>query len=262
MSPDNDVRGDGNGHDEQKGRLSLVSLGPGDTKQITPAALEALSAADVVIGYKLYLRQIADLVDQTRVQEFPMGKEQERALEALRLALEGMKIAVVTGGDAGVYDMAAPVFDLVAELEPDERSLVDIEVVPGITAVNMAASVVGSPLAQDFAVISLSDRFVPWAQIEKRLDAVAGADMVIALYEPSSKHRPGQLGKAQAVLQKHRSGDTPVAVAREITQPSEKIGVTTLEKMTEFEHDKRTVIIVGNSKTKSVGDWMITPRAY
>ncbi|MDG0866338.1 precorrin-3B C(17)-methyltransferase [Candidatus Lucifugimonas marina] len=262
MSPDNDVQDGAIEHDEQKGKLTLVGLGPGDVKQITPAALEALSESDVVIGYKLYLRQIKDLVDQTRVQEFPMGKEQERALEAFRLALEGMKVAVVTGGYAGVYDMAAPVFELVAEMEADERSLVDIEVIPGITAVNMAASTVGSPLAQDFAVISLSDRFVPWEQIEKRLDAVAGADMVVALYEPSSRHRPGQLGKAQEVLLKHRSSNTPVTVAREITQPSEKIGITSLEKMTELEHDKRTVIIVGNSKTKSVGDWMITPRAY
>ena len=201
MSPDNDVQDGAIEHDEQKGKLTLVGLGPGDVKQITPAALEALSESDVVIGYKLYLRQIKDLVDQTRVQEFPMGKEQERALEAFRLALEGMKVAVVTGGDAGVYDMAAPVFELVA-------------------------------------------------------------DMVVALYEPSSRHRPGQLGKAQEVLLKHRSSNTPVTVAREITQPSEKIGITSLEKMTELEHDKRTVIIVGNSKTKSVGDWMITPRAY
>ena len=259
MSPDND---DLNGQEIPKGKLALVGLGPGYVKQITPAALEALGESDVIIGYKLYLRQIKDLVDQTRVQEFPMGKEQERALEAFRLALEGLKVAVVTGGDAGIFDMAAPVFELIAEMEPDERSLVEVEVIPGITALNMAASMVGSPLAQDFAVISLSDRFVPWDQIERRLDAVAGADMVIALYEPSSKHRPGQLGKAQEILLKHRDASTPVTVAREVTQPSEKIGITTVERMTELEHDKRTVIIVGNSKTRSVGEWMITPRAY
>lgn len=231
-------------------------------KHITPAAIDSLGEADVIIGYGQYLRQVKDLVDETRVQEFPMGKEKERALEALRLALEGMKVAVVTGGDAGIYDMAAPVFDYITELDPADRSLVDFEVVPGITAANMAASVVGSPLAQDFAVISLSDRFVPWDQIERRLNAVAGADMVVVLYEPSSRHRPGQLGKAQELLLRHRDATTPVAVAREITRADEKVSVTTLAQMTEFEHDKRTVIIVGNSTTRSVGDWMITPRAY
>ena len=116
--------------------------------------------------------------------EFPMGKEKERALE-------GLRVAVVSGGDAGIYGMAAPVFELLSKIDDTERGLIDIEVVPGITAASAAASLIGSPLAQDFAVISLSDRFVPWDQIEKRLDAVASADMVVALYEPSSRHRPG-----------------------------------------------------------------------
>jgi precorrin-3B C17-methyltransferase len=245
-----------------KGKLTLVGIGPGDTQHITPAAVDALADSDAVIGYGQYLRQVSELVDQTRVQEFPMGKEQERALEALRLALEGMKVAVVTGGDAGIYDMAAPVFELLSEMSFEERDLVDVEVIPGITAANMASSMLGSPLAQDYAVISLSDRFVPWDQIERRLEAVAGADMVIALYEPSSKHRAGQLGKAQEVLLRHRNPETPVAVAREITRTDESLSITALNQMTEFDHDKRTVIIVGSSKTKSVGDWMITPRAY
>ncbi len=247
---------------DQKGTLTLVGIGPGGVEHITPAAVKLLAESDVVIGYGQYLRQVQSLVDQTSVQEFPMGKEQERALEALRLALEGMKVAVVTGGDAGIYDMAAPVFELLAEMEPDDRSLVDIAIVPGITAVSMAASMIGSPLAQDFAVISLSDRFVSWDQIARRLDAVAGADMVVALYEPSSRHRPGQLGKAQEVLLCHREDSTPVVVAREVTRADEKITLTTLGRMTDFEHDKRTVIIVGNSTTKSVENWMITPRAY
>lgn len=259
MSPDQD----GNeGHNGQKGKLILVGIGPGGVKHITPAAVAAFAESDVVIGFGAYLNQVKTLVGETRVQEFPMGKEQERALEALRLALEGMKVALVTGGDAGIYDMAAPLFELLTELEPEERALVDVEVIPGITAVSMAASRVGSPLAQDFAVISLSDRLVPWDQIEKRLDAVASADMVVALYEPSSRHRPGQLGKAQDVLLRHREGATPVAVAHEVTRADETVSVTTLAQMTEFAHDKRTLIIVGNSKSKSIGDWMITPRAY
>jgi precorrin-3B C17-methyltransferase len=216
----------------------------------------------VIIGYGQYLKQIKKLIGDTRVQEFPMGKEQERALEAIRLALEGMRVAVVTGGDAGIYDMAAPVFDLISEMDPTDQALIDIEVIPGITAANMAASMLGSPLAQDFASISLSDRFVPWEQIKLRLNAVAGADMPIALYEPSSKHRAGQLGKAQEVLLQLQSADTPVAVVREATRIDESVNITTLAQMTEFAHDKRTVIIVGNSKTKTVGDWMITPRAY
>lgn len=247
---------------QANGKLSLIGIGPGDVCQITLAAIESLGEADVIIGYGQYLKQIESLVDGVRVQESPMGKEQERALEALRLALEGMKVAVVTGGDAGIYDMAAPVFELITEMDDADRVLVDVEVIPGITAANMAASLVGSPLAQDFAVISLSDRFVPWDQIERRLDAVAGADMVIALYEPSSRHRPGQLRKAQEVLLRHRDESTPVAVARETSRDDETINVTTLGQMTGLPHDRRTVIIVGNSTTKTVGDWMITPRTY
>jgi len=247
---------------DQKDKLTLVGIGPGDAKHITPAAKDALAGADVIIGYGQYLRQVKDLVDEKRVQEFPMGKEQERALEAFRLALEGMSVAVVTGGDAGIYDMAAPVFELVAVMDEADRTLVALEIVPGITAANMAASLIGSPLAQDYAVISLSDRFVPWEQIERRLDAVASADMVLALYEPSSRHRPEQLGRAQEVLLRHREAGTPVAVAREASRADETINVTTLGQMTEFAHDKRTVIIVGNSTSKQVGDWMITPRAY
>lgn len=247
---------------QSTGKITLIGIGPGDMSQITLAAIEALGRADVIIGYGQYLRQVESLVGETQVQEFPMGKEQERALEALRLAVEGKKVAVVTGGDAGIYDMAAPVFEMIADMDEAERDLVEVDVVPGITAANMASSMVGSPLSQDFAVISLSDRFVPWDQIERRLDAVAGADMVIALYEPSSKHRPGQLGKAQEVLLRHRDASTPVAVAREASGSDETINVTTLSQMTEFPHDKRTVIIVGNSTTKTAGDWMITPRKY
>lgn len=247
---------------ETKGKLSLVGIGPGDLQHVTPAAVDVLDQADVVIGYGQYLRQIEGLVDAARVQEFPMGKEQERALEAFRLALEGMDVAVVTGGDAGIYDMAGPVFDLLSELDSAEQAVVDIEIVSGITAANMAASMLGSPLAQDYAVISLSDRFVPWEQIERRLEAIAGADMVIALYEPSSRHRAGRLEKAQEVLLRHRNPETPTAVAKEVSRPDESVNLTTLGKMTEFDHDKRTVIIVGNSTTKTVGDWMVTPRAY
>lgn len=244
------------------GKLTLVGIGPGDRRHITPAAIDALGDSDVVIGYGQYLEQIRHLVDEKRVVEFPMGKETERALEGLRLALEGLRVAVVTGGDAGIYDMAAPVFKLISEMDGADRDLVAIEVVPGITAASMAASLVGSPLSQDFAVISLSDRYVPWDQIERRLEAVSGADMVIALYEPSSRHRPGQLARAQKVLLRHRDGSTPAAVVREASRPDQTVNVTTLDQMTEFEHNMRTVIIVGNSTSAVTDDWLITPRSY
>ncbi len=226
--------------------MTLVGIGPGDRRHITPAATGALEDSDVVIGYGQYLAQISHLVTETRVMEFPMGKEKERALEGLRLALEGLRVAVVSGGDAGIYGMASPVFELLSEIDDTERGLIDIEVVPGITAASAAASLIGSPLAQDFAVISLSDRFVPWDQIEKRLDAVASADMVVALYEPSSRHRPGHFGRAQEVLLHHREASTPAAVVREASRPDETVNITTLGQMTEFTHDMKTVVIVGN----------------
>ena len=248
--------------DGSTGKLTVVGIGPGGEKNITLAAIDALSQADAVIGYGIYLRQVEQFVDQARVQEFPMGKEQERALEAVRLAAEGLKVALVTGGDPGIYDMASPVLELLAEMEPDDRLMLGIEIVPGVTSASMAASMIGSPLAQDHAVISLSDRFVPWEQIERRLDAVAGANMGVALYEPSSKHRAGQLGKAQEVILRYRDPDTAAAVVREAGNPAETITITTLEKITESAHDKRTVVIVGNSKTKAIDGWMITPRAW
>ena len=248
--------------DSNKGKLSLVSVGPGDKSHITSAATDALNDSDIIIGYGQYLKEIRELVDEKRIQEFPMGKEQERALEALRLALEGLSVAIVTGGDIGIYDMAAPVFELLDELSAEDREGVEVVVVPGVTAANMAASLIGSPLSQDFASISLSDRFVPWDQIERRLDAVAGADMVIALYEPSSRHRPGQLGKAQEVILRHQAPSTPVAVVREASRTDQTVDITSLAQMTEFAHDKRTVIIVGNSTSKVVDDWLITPRTY
>lgn len=244
------------------GKLTLVGIGPGDRRHITPAAIDALDDSDVVIGYGQYLEQIRHIIDEKRVVEFPMGKEMERALEGLRLASEGLRVAVVTGGDAGIYDMAAPVFKLISEMDDADRDLVVIEVVPGITAANMAASLVGSPLSQDFALISLSDRYVPWDQIERRLEAVSGADMVIALYEPSSRHRPGQLARAQEVLLRNRDGSTPVAVVREASRPDQTVSITTLDQMTEFEHDRRTVIIVGNSTSAVTDNWLITPRSY
>ena len=244
------------------GKLTLVGIGPGDRRHITPAAIDALDDSDVVIGYGQYLGQISHLVDEKRVLEFPMGREKERALEGLRLALEGLRVVIVSGGDAGIYGMAAPVFELISEMDAADRGLIDVEVVPGVTAASMAASLVGSPLSQDFAVISLSDRFVPWEQIERRLEAVASADMVVVLYEPSSRHRPGHLGRAQEVLLRHREASTPVAVIREASRPDQTVNITTLGQMTEFKHDMKTVVIVGNSTSTVTGDWFITPRSY
>ncbi len=246
----------------KNGKLTLVGIGPGDRRHITTAAVDALNDCDVVIGYGPYLAQISHLVDGKRVLEFPMGKETERALEGLRLALEGRRVAVVSGGDSGIYGMAAPVFELISEMDAADRSLIDVEVIPGVTAASMAASLIGSPLSQDFAVISLSDRFVPWDQIERRLEAVASADMVVALYEPSSRHRPGHLGKAQEVLLRHREASTPAAVIREASRPDQSINITTLGQMTEFTHDMKTVIIVGNSTSAVTDNWLITPRSY
>lgn len=191
-----------------------------------------------------------------------MGKEKQRALEGIRLSLEGLRVAVISGGDPGIYGMAAPVFELISEMESTERDRISVEIIPGVTAANMGASLVGTPLTQDYAVISLSDRFVPWNQIEQRLEAVSRADMAVALYEPSSRHRPGHLVKAQEVLLRNHAKDTPVAVIREASRPDQTINITTLAKMTEFEHDMRTVLIIGNSTSTAIGNWLITPRSY
>lgn len=240
-----------------------------------PGALKALQEAEVVVGYKMYLELIADLTVGKRLHASGMRKELERCQAAIDHAAAGRRVVIVSSGDAGIYGMAGLIFDLcrtknIQAVQCDEDKNQDqdqsapfcIEVVPGVAAFNAAASLVGAPLMHDFAAVSLSDHLTPWEVIEKRLEAAAAADFVIAIYNPRSKTRPNLLHQAQQVLLRHRPASTPVAIVRRAMRDGEWRSVVTLGSIPFAEVDMQSIVIVGNSKTYTWRGWMVTPRGY
>jgi precorrin-3B C17-methyltransferase len=245
------------------GRVTVVGVGPGRPDWCLPAVAERLRAATDLVGYGPYL----DLVPvPTAAVRHPSDNrvEADRARHALALAAGGRDVVVVSSGDPGVFAMASAVME-VLDQEPDGHAGVEVEVLPGVTAALALASRVGAPLGHDFCVISLSDVLKPWAVIEARLRAAAGADFVIALYNPASRHRPWQLGRALDVLGEHRDPTTPVAVGRHVGRPDESIAVVTLATVEVAAVDMSTVLLVGSSTTRAlahrpVGSSLYTPR--
>lgn len=246
-----------------KGKLMLVSLGPGDLCYLPPAARTALTEAEVVIGYGVYLQLIAPLLDaaRQRVVVSALGAEMERAGEALELARNGRIVALVSSGDIGVYAMAGPVFQQLAR-DGGPQDGPEIVVVPGISAVQAVAARLGAPIAHDFCCISLSDLLTPWELIERRVRAAAEADFVVAFYNPRSRERHWQLEAARAILLERRVASTPVAVARAVTRVDEQIQVTTLQELDVSAVDMFSLVLIGNSQTRQLGPWLATPRGY
>jgi precorrin-3B C17-methyltransferase len=247
------------------GSLVIVGLGPGSTDLLTPAATRALGAATDLVGYGPYLDRIAESLPGQRRHASDNRVEVERARHALELAAEGRKVAVVSGGDPGVFAMAAAVFEAVEVGDPAWRDL-DIRVEPGITAMLAAAAEVGAPLGADFCAISLSDNLKSWETIERRLRAAAEGDFVIALYNPASKARPHQLGRAFDLLRTAKSPETIVLFVRAAATQEARITMTTLAEADPTLADMRTLLIIGASATRSVSrkdraPWVYTPRA-
>ncbi|OLT62424.1 precorrin-3B C(17)-methyltransferase [Moorena bouillonii] len=244
------------------GKLLLVGIGPGNLEQITPAAKTAISSADAVIGYSLYINLIATLRRPGQIIEaLPITQETQRAKRAIELAEWGLTVAVVSSGDCGIYGMAGLVLEELRSRGWDGKTP-QVQVFPGITALQAAASRVGAPLMHDFCAISLSDLLTPWDVIEKRLEASAAADFVTALYNPRSRNRTEQIAIAQRIFLKHRKPDTPVAIVVSAYREDEKITLTTLDKMLEIPIDMLTMVLIGNQSTDVHQDWMITPRGY
>ncbi len=241
-----------------RGILYVVGTGPGSLEHLTPAAGNALKKADIIVGYRTYLELIEEYLDGKEVVASEMMKEVDRCRKSLELASNGKKVALVSGGDPGIYAMAGLAFELAKE----GGCNCDIEIIPGIAAVNGCASRLGAPLMHDFAAISLSDLLTPWPLIAKRLEAAAMADFVVAIYNPKSKKRTEQIVKAQKIFLNHRSGETPVGIVTAATRENEKIVVTTLTKMIEAEIGMQSTVIIGNSQTYTWDDKMITPRGY
>ncbi len=243
------------------GRLTVVGLGPGAPEELTERARRVLQAADVVVGYHGYLDLIRPWLGPKAYHGSPIGEEVERCLLALDLARRGQHVALVSSGDAGIYGMAGPVFELLAAAgSATEVSTVDV--VPGISAANAAAALLGAPLMSDYAVISLSDLLTPWEVIERRLEAAGAADLVIALYNPRSARRQEPLARAREILLGHRPGTTPVGLVRQATRPGQAVTVTDLEHLLDHPIDMHTVVIVGNRATIRIGDRLVTRRGY
>ncbi|NEN87541.1 MAG: precorrin-3B C(17)-methyltransferase [Okeania sp. SIO3H1] len=244
------------------GKLLLIGTGPGKLEHITPAAQTAISYADVVIGYSLYIDLIQPLLNPGQIiEKLPITQEKERAERAIELANFGLNVAVVSSGDCGIYGMAGLVLEQLRATGWDGK-IPMVEVFPGVSALQSAAARVGAPLMHDFCAISLSDLLTPWEVIEKRLNAVAMADFVVALYNPKSQKRTEQLVKAVNIFLEYRKPETPVAIARSVYRENEEITLTSLDKLLEFSIDMLTVILIGNESTGIYNNWMITPRGY
>ena len=232
------------------GSVTVVGLGPGDPRLITPAASAALERAQDLIGYIPYVARVPERPGLVR-HASDNRVEVDRARHALELAASGRRVAVVSGGDPGVFAMAAAVFEALEQGDPAWRDLA-ITVEPGITAMLAAAARLGAPLGGDFCALSLSDNLKPWDVITARLEMVLRADLVVALYNPISRARPWQLGAALEIAAEIRAADTPVVFARAVTRPDEALRVMTLAEAREAPADMATLVIIGASATRLI----------
>ena len=225
------------------GRIRVVGIGPGDPEDMTLRAVNALRDCDVIVGYTAYVDLVKPLFPGKQTVSTPMRGEVERCRRALVMAREGREVAVVCSGDAGVYGMAGLLYELRGGDDAPE-----IEVVGGLTAALSGAALLGAPLANDFAVISLSDLLTPWEVIEKRLESAAAGDFAVVLYNPGSSKRRDSLRRACDVLLRRREG--------------ERIELMSLAELREYNADMFTTVFVGNSRTRAIGGKMVTPRGY
>ena len=236
----------------------MVGIGPGGPLDRTRRAEAAIAASDCVVGYTRYMELVADITTGKEKIATGMTRETERCRFALGRAGEGRTVALVSSGDPGVYGMAGLILDLAAA----QGVSVPIEIVPGVTAAQALAARLGAPLMCDYATLSLSDLLVPWETIRGRLEAVAAADLVAAIYNPRSQKRTRQLEEAAAIFRRHRPGTTPVGVGTAIGSPEEAVHLSDLDHFLALPIAMRSVVIIGSSTAKRVMDWFLTPRGY
>lgn len=245
-----------------QGKIILVGLGPGAREHMSVRAHEAIAEADTVIGYVTYIRLVDDLLEGKEVIKKSMTEELDRAIDALAHAREGKTVALISSGDAGVYGMAGPTYEVLFEAGWQPDSGIAVEVVPGASALNSCAALIGAPLTHDFCAISLSDLLTPWPVIARRLQAAAAADFVTALYNPKSGRRTEQIVHAQRLFLQHRDPHTPVALVKSAWRKRQRIVLSTLADMCEAEIGMLTTVLIGNSHTFARHGLMITPRGY
>ncbi|MFN3504694.1 MAG: precorrin-3B C(17)-methyltransferase [Caldimicrobium sp.] len=244
--------------DRAFGKLYVVGIGPGNLEYLTIKALKVLTSVEAVVGYRSYLRQIEPLLSGKEVYAFSMTEELKRVKKAVELTLMGKDTALVSGGDPGIYGMSG----LLLEYLHNQGITLDIEIIPGISALNMGNALLGAPLANDFAVISLSDRLMPWEKIVERLSILAKSDIPIVIYNPTSKTRKKQFEDALSILKKYRPLNTYVAIINSASREDERIYITTLESVDEEQVNMQSLLIVGSCAVKKIGSYLVAERGY
>ena len=238
-------------------RIYIVGIGPGREEMMTREAVVALEQADVIVGYTVYVKLLGERFAGKKLLTTPMRQETERCELCFREAEAGKRVALICSGDAGVYGMSGLMLEI-----GQEYPHVEVEVIPGVTAANGGAAVLGAPLIHDFAVISLSDLLTPWEKIEKRLLCASEADFVICLYNPSSKKRHDYLQKACDLMMRSKDPDTVCGTVSNIGREGEMFRVMTLKELRDTRVDMFTTVYIGNSQTKMLNGKMVTPRGY
>lgn len=238
-------------------KVYVVGIGPGSYENMTQRAQQALAECDVIVGYTVYIDLVKEHFPGKQMLTTPMRKEVERCRLAFEEAQKGQTVAMICSGDAGIYGMTGVMQELLAEYPG-----VELENVPGISAVISGAAILGAPLMHDFAVISLSDLLTPWEKIEKRLECAAAADFVICLYNPSSHKRKDYLQRACDIVLRHAAPETVCGIAKNIGREGEDIEVLTLSALRDTPVDMFSTVFIGNSQTKNIGGKMVTPRGY
>jgi len=244
------------------GKILLVGFGPGAESHMSVRALEAIKEADVVIGYSTYIKLVKGLLDGKEVIRKGMTEEIDRCIEAYEHAQLGKTVALISSGDIGVYGMAGPTYEVLLKSGWKPDNGIDVEIVPGSTALSACASLVGAPLTHDFCSISLSDLLTPWPTIAKRLDAVSRSDFVVALYNPKSGRRTQQIVEAQRIFLQYRKPETPVAIVKSAYRDMQDIQIVRLDEMKDCKIGMLTTVLIGNSSTYLKEGLMITPRGY
>lgn len=237
-------------------KLMVIGIGPGAPEQMTLRARAALSEAEVIAGYGVYVDLVKPLFPEKEYLVTPMRREADRCKLAIARALEGKIVAMISSGDAGVYGMAGLIFELA------EGQNLEIEVVPGVTAALSGGAVLGAPLTHDFAVISLSNLLTPWEKIEKRLECAAMADFAIAIYNPSSVRRADFLRRACEILLRHLKPETVCGIVKNIGREGQTTKLMRLDELRDYAADMFTTVFIGNSQTRVVDGHMVTPRGY
>ena len=238
--------------------IYVIGIGPGCRDLMTQEAISAMEDAEVIVGYKTYIKLVEDFIKDKEVVQNGMRKEVDRCQDAIDIDKTGKKVAVISSGDAGIYGMAGLILELITKQELD----IPVKVVPGVTASIGAAAVLGAPIMHDFCHISLSDLMTPWEVIEKRLRLAAEADFVICLYNPRSKGRSEHLANAFKIMGEFKDGSTPVGIVKDVGREDQEKFICTFDTM-DFERvDMTTMVIIGNKSTYIHDDLMITPRGY